>query len=114
MTFIHLVAPKRAVGSCMSAISSTTARPTGVFKVFLNALCPAKSYIQLTAVINTGWQWPGVVPSHVATQPPCGPPVCNSSYKSKKKICKQALFHAFVRNTREENKPTEVMLFAPY
>ena len=52
MTFIHLVAPKRAVGSYMSAMPSTTARPTGIFKVSFNALCPAKSYIQLTAVIG--------------------------------------------------------------
>ena len=30
IAFIYLVAPKGAVGSCMSAISNTMVRPTGI------------------------------------------------------------------------------------
>ena len=54
-------------------------------------LCPGKWNIQWTvakdifsyAVVNTGWQWPAVVPTQEATQPSYSPSVGNRTNKPK-------------------------------
>ena len=37
-------------------------------------------------VIDASWEWPGVIPTHVATKLSSGPSVCNNSYEPEKYV----------------------------